>query len=68
MCVNFFYILILVNKFIKYNQRNDSYYHIKYFDLYLFFNFLIFPPAFLTIDNDFLLLLLFTQYSADTRR
>ena len=67
MCVNFFYILILVNKFIKYN-RNDSCYHIKYFDLYLFLNFLIFPPAFLTIDTDLLLLLLFTQYSADTRR
>jgi hypothetical protein len=37
--INFYYKLILINKFIKQNRINDIYCAIKYLDLYLSFNF-----------------------------
>ena len=39
MCVDLYYKLILINKFIEHNQVNDLYYDIKYLDLHLFLNF-----------------------------
>jgi len=39
MYINFYFELILINKFIKHNQVNDSYCDIKYLDLLLFLNF-----------------------------
>jgi hypothetical protein len=57
MIIDFYYKLILINKFIKHNQENDSCCDIKYIDLYLFLNFLI---LFLFIVNDFFFHL-FTQ-------
>ena len=37
--IDFYYRLILVNKFTKYNKVNESCYNIKYLDLYLSLNF-----------------------------
>jgi hypothetical protein len=37
--VNFYYKLILIKKFTKHNQLNDPCCAIRYFDLYLSFNF-----------------------------
>ena len=37
--INFYYKLILINKFIKQNRVNDLYCAIKYLDLYLSLNF-----------------------------
>jgi hypothetical protein len=39
MFVNFYYKLILINKFIKHNRVNDPCCAIKYLDLYLAFNY-----------------------------
>ena len=39
MSVNLYYKVVLINKFIKYNQVNDMCGAIKYLDLYLYFNF-----------------------------
>jgi hypothetical protein len=39
MYINFCYKLIFINKFIKYNQVNDTFYNIKYLNLSLFLNF-----------------------------
>ena len=38
-CFDFYYKLILINKFIEHNQVSDPYYDIKYLNLYLFLNF-----------------------------
>jgi len=37
--IDFYYRLISVNKFTKYNKVNEPCYNIKYLDLYLFLNF-----------------------------
>jgi hypothetical protein len=39
VCIDFCYILIFINKFIKHNQVNKLYYDIKYFNLLSFLNF-----------------------------
>ena len=39
VCVDFYYKLILINKFIKYNKFNDPCCDIKYIDIYLSLNF-----------------------------
>jgi len=39
VCVDFYYKLILVNKFIEHNQVNNPYCNIKYLDLHLALNF-----------------------------
>ena len=57
MIIDFYYKLILINKFIKHNQENDSCCDIKYIDLYLFLNFLI---LFLFIVNDFFFSFIYT--------
>jgi len=45
MYVNFYYFLsnkkiILINKIIDHNMINETFYDIKYFDLYIFSDFL----------------------------
>ena len=57
VCVDFYYRLILVNKFIKYNQVNDPCFNIKYL-IYICFS--IFPLAFLIIGNDFIFSFIYT--------
>jgi hypothetical protein len=52
VCVDFYYKLILINKFIKHNWVNDSGCDIKYLNLYLS---LIFLVLFLFIVSFFLL-------------
>jgi hypothetical protein len=46
MCVDFYFKLILINKFIKHNQVNHLYCDIKYLDIYIyisqFFQFFLF--------------------------
>jgi len=59
VCVDFYYIMILVNKVTKYSKVNDLCYNIKYLDLYLSLNF---PLAFLIMGNDFVFIYLFTQW------
>ena len=49
MCINFCYKLIFLNKYIKYNQVNDTFYNIKYLNLHSFFNF----SGFFFIVNDY---------------
>jgi len=56
---DFYYKIILINKFIKYNQINDSCFDIKYIGLY-FLSILII--LFLFIVNEFFIHL-FTQWS-----
>ena len=59
MCVDFYYKLVLINKFIKYNQVNDLCCDFKYLDLHLSLNFL--NMFLFIIDELFIYLFIYTM-------
>ena len=57
MCINFYFELILINKFIKHNQVNNSYCDIKYLDFFchsLFLMLFLFKKNVIKPKMDFL--------------
>jgi hypothetical protein len=61
MCVDFYYKLILINKFTKHNLINNLCCDIKYFDLYLSLNFFQLR-TFLFFSDDFYLFIYTVVY------